>query len=48
MNGRPSWRKFSRLGKGSETDAALYRKINAHNNVALELVEASNETESYA
>ena len=39
---------FPAREKVLETDAALYRKINAHNNVALELVEASNETESYA
>jgi len=39
---------FPAREKVLETDAALYRKINVQNNVALELVEASNETESYA
>jgi malate dehydrogenase (quinone) len=39
---------FPAREKVLETDAVLYRKINVQNNVALELVEASNETESYA
>jgi len=39
---------FPAREKVLETDAALYRKINTQNNVALELVEASSETESYA
>lgn len=39
---------FPAREKVLETDAALYRKINTQNNVALELVEESSETESYA
>jgi malate dehydrogenase (quinone) len=39
---------FPAREKVLETDAALYRKINTQNNIALELVEESSETPSYA
>ena len=39
---------FPAREKVLETDAELYRKINAQNNISLELVEQSNEAESYA
>src|SRR3546814_791538 len=39
---------FPAREKVLETDAALYRKVNAQNNVALELVEESSETPSFA
>ncbi len=39
---------FPAREKALETDAALYRQINARNNISLELVEPSSETESYA
>ncbi|MDB6444652.1 malate dehydrogenase (quinone) [Pseudomonas sp. 21TX0197] len=39
---------FPAREKVLETDAALYRKVNAQNNVALELVEENSETPSYA
>ena len=39
---------FPAREKVLETDAALYRKINAQNNISLELVEPAAETESYA
>jgi malate dehydrogenase (quinone) len=39
---------FPAREKVLETDAELYRKINTQNNISLELVEQSNEAESYA
>lgn len=39
---------FPAREKVLETDAALYRKINTQNNIALELVEESSETPSFA
>ncbi|WP_017904792.1 malate dehydrogenase (quinone) [Pseudomonas asplenii] len=39
---------FPAREKALATDAALYRRINAQNNISLELVEPSSETESYA
>src|SRR5450830_1059736 len=39
---------FPAREKVLETDAELYRKINAQNNISLELVEQNNEAESYA
>ena len=39
---------FPAREKVLETDAELYRKINAQNNISLELVEQSSEAESFA
>ena len=39
---------FPAREKVLETDAELYRKINAQNNISLELVEQNNEAQSYA
>ena len=39
---------FPAREKVLETDAELYRKLNTQNNISLELVEQSNEAESYA
>lgn len=39
---------FPAREKALESDAALYRKINSENNLSLELVAPSKETESCA